>query len=72
MLAIHLKPGRRVHLVLADGRTVTIHGDQKVAARVGVEAPADVKILRDDHVADGRTPAEVAAEWRAKPKRRAA
>lgn len=72
MLVIHLKPGRCAHLVLADGRTVTIHGDARVAARVAVDAPADVKILRDDHVADGRTPAEVAAEWRNKPRRRAA
>jgi sRNA-binding carbon storage regulator CsrA len=72
MLVLRLKPGRCFHLVTADGRTVTVHGDAKVASRVAVDAPADVVIVRDDHIADGETPAAVVERWRTNPRRRAA
>ena len=74
MLVLEIKAGAKFYLVGRDGLTATVHGDAHVDARVGIEAPADVVILRDEHVGPDETPAQVAERWRTTPKpaRRAA
>ncbi|TXH16843.1 MAG: hypothetical protein E6R03_04800 [Hyphomicrobiaceae bacterium] len=74
MLILQIAAGAKFHLVTRAGEVVTIHGDAHVDARVAVDAPADVVILRDKHVEPGECPAEAATRWRKtpKPNRRAA
>jgi len=74
MLVLEIKAGAKFFIVGRDGVTATIHGDAHVDARVGIDAPADVVILREAHVAPHETPADAAERWRTtpKPQRRAA
>ena len=74
MLVLEIKAGAKFFVVGRDGSTVTVHGDAHVDARVGIEAPADIVVLRPAHVGPDETPAEVAERWRTtpKPRRRAA
>lgn len=74
MLVLEIKAGAVFYIVGRDGQTTTIHGDAHVDAKVGIEAPADVVVLRPAHIADHETPAQVAERWRTTPKpaRRAA
>ena len=50
MLILSQKPGEPIYLTLPDGRKVVLHllavGGDRV--RIGIEAPRDVVILRDD------------------------
>lgn len=53
MLTLTVPHGRRVALVLPDGRLIWVqklHGD-----RLGFEAPADVRILREDKLPPPQT-----------------
>ena len=74
MLVLEIKAGAKFFIVGRDCVTATIHGDAHVGARVGIDAPPGVVVLREAHVGPDETPAEVAERWRTtpKPRRRAA
>ena len=56
MLILTREAGQRIMLTLADGRTITVTFCQirNGKGRIGVDAPDDVLILREELTDDGR------------------